>query len=154
MTEASYSYCLPPLGDCYPCASDHNKTMCGPGPTYCNTTCLFDRSKVAAHISNWTRVSQDETQIAAYLAKNGPLSVLLNAASLQFYHPGVFDPPFCDPTSLDHAVLLVGYGTDGDKDYWLVKNSWGPKWGEDGYFRILRGKGKCGINTYVTSALV
>jgi cathepsin F len=57
---------------------------------------------------------------------------------------------------LDHAVLIVGYGTDVDlgMDYWIVKNSWGQNFGEDGYFRILRGEGTCGINTAVTSAVV
>lgn len=56
------------------------------------------------------------------------------------------------------AVLLVGYGSEksifGTKDYWKIKNSWGPKWGEKGYFRMLRGQGKCGINTAVTSAVL
>lgn len=49
----------------------------------------------------------------------------------------------------NHAVLLVGYGTDEEtkEDYWLVKNSWGTKWGEDGYFRILRGHDECGIES-------
>jgi C1A family cysteine protease len=64
----------------------------------------------------------------------------------------------CDPASLDHAVLLVGFGTDsnggGGGDYWRVKNSWGESWGEDGYFRIGRGSGLCGINTAVTTAVV
>jgi hypothetical protein len=53
-------------------------------------------------------------------------------------------------TSADHAVLVVGYGTDSQsgKDYWLVKNSWGDQWGEQGYVRMLRGKGdsgECGV---------
>lgn len=56
------------------------------------------------------------------------------------------------------AVLLVGYGEHhglfGTKPYWLVKNSWGVKWGQKGYFMMVRGKGKCGVNEQVTSALL
>ena len=61
------------------------------------------------------------------LATRGPLSIALNAMLLQFYHSGVWNPLLrCDPTSLDHAILLVGYGTEktlfGSKPYWLIKN--------------------------------
>lgn len=73
---------------------------------------------------------------------------------LQFYRKGVFDPLYCKPELLNHAVLLVGYGVEKNKPYWIVKNSWGSKWGEKGYFRIARGKGKCGINTIVATAIL
>ena len=62
--------------------------------------------------------------------------------------------PLKEWEQLDHAVLLVGWGVEGDKPYWTVKNSWATKWGEDGYFRILRGKGTCGINTQVTTSVL
>lgn len=75
-----------------------------------------------------------------------PVSVAIDAAGLPFqlYHGGVFDTWFCF-TSLDHGVAAVGYGTDGGKDYWKVRNSWGSTWGEKGYIRMIRGKDECGV---------
>ena len=73
-----------------------------------------------------------------------------------FYKSGVFDGNCGIDT--DHAVLLVGYGTQDGQDYWLVKNSWGQHWGEAGYIKIARTNenrgGKCGILTYAVRPLV
>ena len=84
---------------------------------------------------------------------HGPVSIAVEAdqTSFQFYKSGVMTSP-CG-RALDHGVLVVGYGHDEDQgvDYWLVKNSWGPTWGEEGYIRLLRngtlndGFGQCGI---------
>jgi C1A family cysteine protease len=98
-------------------------------------------------------VSTDEDQIAAYLAKNGPLSIGINASWLQLYVGGISNPLICSPKHLDHGVLIVGYGEQNGKKFWKVKNSWGAGWGEQGYFRIIRGKGKCGLNTMVTHSI-
>ncbi|XP_049745541.1 dipeptidyl peptidase 1 isoform X1 [Elephas maximus indicus] len=70
-----------------------------------------------------------------------------------YHHTGLRDP--FNPFELtNHAVLLVGYGTDSASglDYWIVKNSWSATWGEDGYFRIRRGTDECGIESIALTA--
>lgn len=73
-------------------------------------------------VVGWKQTSLNEEDIAAQLMGIGPLSVALNAEKIQFYHKGVFDPISCDPADLDHAVLMVGWGIDGKKPYWIIKN--------------------------------
>lgn len=81
---------------------------------------------------------------------DGPVSVAIEADTYVFqsYKSGVITSSGCG-TSLDHGVLAVGYGSSSQGDYYLVKNSWGNKWGEKGYVRIGRssksGNGVCGI---------
>ena len=68
---------------------------------------------------------------------------------IQFYSGGVIETNLCG-INLDHAVLVVGVGTYANGQYFLIKNSWGTDWGEDGYMRIQvrEGNGICGINMY------
>lgn len=118
-------------------------------------TCKFVKSKAALQVTGFTfAASQDEEEIKSFLASTGPLAIALNADPLQFYDGGIIDADAseCDPQGLNHGVTLVGYGSENGTDYWVVKNSWGTGWGENGYFRISRGKGTCGVNTYVVSA--
>lgn len=166
-SDAAIPYCVgggnKTVEPCYPCVpSGWNSTLCGPAPTYCNHTypsCNVNPSNFVARISSWTAISEDETTIQNELYKRGPLSICLNASELQFYHRGVWNPHFCNKAELDHCVLLVGWGQERTMlgkivPYWIVKNSWGTSWGQEGYFWIERGEGTCGMNTQVTSAIV
>jgi len=106
-------------------------------------------------IVNYTCLSgpkkANETEMAAFLVANGPLSIAMDAGILQSYTSGIIKPGpgDCSTTSLDHAIVIVGYGVEGSTPFWIVRNSWGASWGEQGYFRIIRGKGACGLNAGV-----
>jgi len=95
--------------------------------------------------------SGSESEMLNFLVnQGGPIAVAMNADILQSYTGGIISG--CSETAVDHGVTIIGYGTSAaGNPYWIVKNSWGADWGEDGFFRILRGYGECGINTYAYS---
>jgi len=77
------------------------------------------------------------------LAQNGPYSISVAASTWMDYEGGVFVQNNSNPASweIDHVVQLVGYGVDFGADakpYWIVRNSWGTTWGEDGFIRLWR----------------
>jgi len=80
---------------------------------------------------------------------HGPASVDIWASDddFYFYGSGVYNDPHCRSVETDHVVVLVGYGTDSKSglSYWLLKNSWSPFWGEDGYMRIAQNGNICGV---------
>jgi len=102
-----------------------------------------------AKISNYTVLpSNSYDPIFQHVATIGPLAVSVDASTWFAYESGVYNG--CNQThpELDHVVQLVGYGTDPKLgDYWLVRNSWSPTWGEKGYIRLYRtSEERCGID--------
>ena len=83
------------------------------------------------------------------IATKGPLAVTVDAGAWHDYESGVFDGGNATNPDLDHLVQMVGYGTDADTgaDYFLIRNSWTPGWGEDGYIRLARSvNASCGVD--------
>jgi len=121
-------------------------------------TCRYRRRSVGATVSGFVDVPEnDEEKLKEAVATVGPVSIAIDAShqSFQLYHSGVYDEPECSSTQLDHGVLVVGYGTEEGQDYWLVKNSWGPEWGLDGYVKMARNKdNQCGIAAMASYPLV
>ena len=112
--------------------------------------CQFDKSKGVAHISTIT-MYRDEADLMGVVNKYGPTSVAIDALSsgFQLYTGGIYDGTGCS-TRQDHAVCVVGYGSENETPFWIIKNSWGPTWGESGYIRMLRNVNICGIGVTIT----
>lgn len=90
----------------------------------------------------------NERYMKTLLAKLGPVAVAVDAHLWGFLHykSGVYDDASCSQRKVNHAVIVVGYGTENGKDFWLIKNSWGSTWGLGGYMKLARNKNNmCGI---------
>ncbi|XP_077251121.1 low-temperature-induced cysteine proteinase-like [Tasmannia lanceolata] len=115
----------------------------------CNTT--KEEDKVVT-IDGYEDVDQEESALLCAVV-NQPISVGIDGSAIDFqlYTGGIYDG-LCssNPDDIDHAVLIVGYSSQGDTDYWIVKNSWGTDWGIEGYIYIERNTdleyGVCAIN--------
>ncbi|GIL59012.1 hypothetical protein Vafri_13985, partial [Volvox africanus] len=134
-------------GTCRGAVVSPNNTRTGPAPP--GSPSLLNA------FSGIKRVTPNDTQaIMEALYLYGPLPVYMYASmpDFQFYSSGIYSNPDCPsrPREADHAVLLMGYGTDNvtNIDYWIVKNSWSRTWGMDGYFKISR-QYDCGIRHHV-----
>jgi len=111
-------------------------------------------SGAVATIEGYVKLPENEyLPLMNAVAKVGPIAITVDAA-WGGYESGVFTMPDSNYTNfnLDHAVVLVGYGHDAASglDYWLVRNSWAPTWGEGGYIRLQRNDGTdafCGVDT-------
>ena len=112
-------------------------------------SCEFNKTDIGSLVGKVINItSGNYTQLMNAIANVGPISVAIDAESdFQFYKSGVFESTDCDPQALDHAITVVGYGVShGGKKYYLIKNSWGADWGQDGYIYFSRDvENMCGI---------
>jgi cathepsin L len=110
--------------------------------------CLFEKEKAEVFIEDFELLDGSEEALKEAVATIGPISVAIHAStSFLTYDRGIYNESNCKGT-LNHAVLVVGYGSENGRDYWIVKNSHGSKWGEKGYIRMTRNRNnQCGIAT-------
>jgi C1A family cysteine protease len=105
----------------------------------------------ALKISTVTPIASDEGSIYQALMSM-PLSICCDASQWQYYTGGVLTADQCG-LSIDHAIQLTGYSPN-QGGYWIVRNSWGADWGENGFIYLQYGQNTCGITSEVTGASV
>ena len=130
------------------CSEEAYPYVSGDGTTQvCQKSCsVIPKSNVASYVS-----VEPTDNALMYALSQQPVAIAIEAdqRDFQLYKSGVFTGT-CG-TNLDHGVLAVGYGSEEGADYYLVKNSWGTTWGDNGYIKLARGpqynngKGQCGI---------
>ncbi|XP_048828969.1 pro-cathepsin H [Brienomyrus brachyistius] len=112
-------------------------------------TCKFNPGKAAVFIKEVVNITKyDEMEMVDAVARLNPVSLAYEVTSdFMHYKDGIYTSTECHNTTdmVNHAVLAVGYGEDNGTPYWIVKNSWGANWGQEGYFYIERGKNMCGL---------
>ncbi|KAH8292964.1 hypothetical protein KR054_001500, partial [Drosophila jambulina] len=116
-----------------------------------NETCHYDPRNTQGSPRGYVILEADEKKMAEVVYNIGPVTVSLDHLYSEFYEysRGILSIPNCRSGKyfLRHSMLVVGFGTDEEgRDYWLIKNSFGKNWGEDGYLRLARNAGNmCGV---------
>ena len=117
--------------------------------------CKADPTKYVAHLKSYVDVPTKQPTQLQTAAALSVIAVAVDAEAFQDYDSGIITSECYD--DLDHGVAIVGYGVSGKINFWIVRNSWGPDWGESGYVRVQNtgrnDTGMCGINSnpsYVT----
>ncbi|CAH8490511.1 unnamed protein product [Schistosoma margrebowiei] len=114
------------------------------------SSCHFHLSKGIIKIKKFIDLpTKNEKILQKAVYHYGPISVAIDASfDFVLYKSGIYESKYCSSSLLNHAVLVIGYGTEHNKDYWLIKNSWSDKWGMNGYIKLRRNKhNMCGIAT-------
>lgn len=122
-------------------------------------TCQSSENAIPPNkVAEVVNVRPTEDDLKEAVATKGPVSVAISASTKIFdvqFHGGGLYKDLCTSGGLNHAMLVVGYGNDNNGDFWWVKNSYGPNWGEKGYVRMARNQNNmCGIASHASYPLV
>ncbi|XP_065217738.1 procathepsin L-like [Planococcus citri] len=115
-------------------------------------TCGYNPDKKSATVKDFKRVETgNENLLRDVVGLIGPVACGIDASdnAFRFYKSGIYNSTSCGQTmdSINHSVVIAGYGTEAGLDYWLVKNSWDSTWGDGGYAKIARNSNVCSIAT-------
>ncbi|XP_068084043.1 cathepsin L isoform X3 [Anabrus simplex] len=121
--------------------------------------CRYNASDIGATLTGFVSVPDGNYQaLKDVLANIGPVGAVFDASmeTLQFYSSGVYHDPTCRSGiyDLNHDVLVIGYGTENGTDFWIIKNSWGETWGENGFLKISTATNSCGLASYASYPLI
>ncbi|XP_074594347.1 cathepsin L-like peptidase [Brevipalpus obovatus] len=109
-------------------------------------SCKFNVANVGLTLRNYTDiVSGDESALADAVSQRVVSVGIEVNGDFQLYKSGILSAACPDPAEIDHGVAAVGYGTEDGVDFWIIKNSWGKDWGEQGYVRFIKGQDFCGV---------
>jgi len=108
--------------------------------------CKYSSDDSITSDNGFTQISYgDEEAMKSALATKGPLAISFDVEDDFYdYEGGIFRSDDCWG-SVNHAMLAVGYGEEDGSEFWIIKNSWGADWGEDGYLRVARNENMCGV---------
>ncbi|KAL3868860.1 hypothetical protein ACJMK2_041617 [Sinanodonta woodiana] len=116
-------------------------------PSYVGT-CHNNTCTAAAKVKGGKSVPRGNEEQLKMAVFQTPVFAVVDAShsSFQLYRRGIYYEPECSATQLDHAILVIGYGSMDEKDFWICQNSWGTAWGMQGYILMSRNKNnQCGI---------
>ncbi|AEN03980.1 cathepsin-like cysteine proteinase [Helicoverpa assulta nucleopolyhedrovirus] len=116
--------------------------------------CTLDNRKIAVKLNSCFKYDiRDENKLKELVYTTGPVAIAVDAMDIINYRRGILNQ--CHIYDLNHAVLLIGWGIENNVPYWIIKNSWGEDWGENGYLRVRRNVNACGLlNEFGASSVI